>query len=300
MKQPYSTLKVILFGFIACFASCSDNVSEDSYYTFTDETVASYCENRLSTFSVFSQLMKDTGEESLLASYGHYTAFIPTDSAFQVYFKENNTSIDKLTKEEKDTIIYNHIIRSITRDFLTKDFTEGAISTSNMSNRFMVISYLQDVNGNNEIWVNKSSKIISADNKLHNGVVHAINKVLVPSKENLGSQLDQMKDYSIFARALHLSHLTDSIMESYDMNYHSPYTTEFTNILGYKMRCPAQKKLGYTIFAEPDEVFQTAGILNIEDLVEFAEKYYGTEDKGNQCVYIFWWEYGTNCHGQAI
>lgn len=42
MKQPYSTLKVILFGFIACFASCSDNVSEDSYYTFTDETVASY------------------------------------------------------------------------------------------------------------------------------------------------------------------------------------------------------------------------------------------------------------------
>lgn len=281
MKQPYSTLKVILFGFIACFASCSDNVSEDSYYTFTDETVASYCENRPSTFSVFSQLMKDTGEESLLASYGHYTAFIPTDSAFQVYFKENNTSIDKLTKEEKDTIIYNHIIRSITRDFLTKDFTEGAISTSNMSNRFMVISYLQDVNGNNEIWVNKSSKIISADNKLHNGVVHAINKVLVPSKENLGSQLDQMKDYSIFARALHLSHLTDSIMESYDMNYHSPYTTEFTNILGYKMRCPAQKKLGYTIFAEPDEVFQTAGILNIEDLVEFAEKYYGTEDKGN-------------------
>lgn len=271
----------MLLGAATFLSSCTDNVSEDNYYTFTDETVASYCENRPSTFSVFSQLMKDAGEETLLASYGHYTAFIPTDSAFHVYFKENNISLESLSKEEKDTIIYNHIIRSLTQDYLTKDFTEGAISTSNMSNRYMVVSYQQAADGNNEIWINKSSKIISADNKLHNGVVHAIDKVLVPSKENLGTQLKMMEDYSIFSEALELTHLTDSIRESYDMSYHSPYTTEFTNILGYKMRCPAQKKLGYTIFAEPNQVFQEANIHNLDDLVAYAEQYYGTKDKGN-------------------
>ena len=84
----------MLLGAATFLSSCTDNVSEDNYYTFTDETVASYCENRPSTFSVFSQLMKDAGEETLLASYGHYTAFIPTDSAFHVYFKENNISLE--------------------------------------------------------------------------------------------------------------------------------------------------------------------------------------------------------------
>lgn len=281
MKRIYHIAMGMLLGAATFLSSCTDNVSEDNYYTFTDETVASYCENRPSTFSVFSQLMKDAGEETLLASYGHYTAFIPTDSAFHVYFKENNISLESLSKEEKDTIIYNHIIRSLTQDYLTKDFTEGAISTSNMSNRYMVVSYQQAADGNNEIWINKSSKIISADNKLHNGVVHAIDKVLVPSKENLGTQLKMMADYSIFSEALELTHLTDSIRESYDMSYHSPYTTEFTNILGYKMRCPVQKKLGYTIFAEPNQVFQEANIHNLDDLVAYAEQYYGTKDKGN-------------------
>lgn len=281
MKYIYSAMVAMFLGAICFLTSCSDDVTGDSYYTFTDETVASFCENRPANFSIFTQLLEDTGEKSLLSSYGHYTAFIPTDSAFQVYFKENNISLESLTKEQKDTIIYDHIIRSVTQDFLTKDFSEGAISTSNMSNRFMVISYKQDKEGNNQIWVNKNSRIISADNKLHNGVVHAIDRVIVPSKENLGSQLEQMADYSIFSEALKRTHLTDSISESYDMSYHSPYTTEYTNILGYKMKCPTQKKLGYTIFAEPNEVFEAAGIGSVDQLVSYAERYYGTEDKGN-------------------
>lgn len=274
-------MTALLLGGAALLSSCSEDMTEDSYYTFTDETIASYCENRPSTFSIFSQIMKDAGEESLLSSYGHYTAFIPTDSAFQAYFKESGTSLETLTKEQKDTIIYDHIIRSVTQDYMTKDFTEGAISTTSMSNRYLIVSYMQDETGKNEIWINKSSRIISADNELHNGVVHAINKVLVPSKDNLGTQLEQMPEYSLFSEALDLTHLNDSIKDSYDMNYHCPYTTEFVNILGYPMRCPKQKKLGYTVFAEPNEVFAKAGINNLNDLVAYAERYYGTADKGN-------------------
>ena len=281
MKHLHSIVSAFILGGAAYLSSCSDNVSEDNYYTFTDETVASYCANRPSTFSIFSKLMKEAGEEPLLASYGHYTAFIPTDSAFQVYFKENGISLESLTKEQKDTIIYNHVIRSVTQDYMTKDFTEGAISTTNMSNLYMVVSYSQDSTGTNEIWINKSSKIISADNKLHNGVVHAINKVLVPSRDNLGSQLEQMPEFSLFSEALDMTHMTDSIRDNYDMNYHCPYTTETINVLGYSMRVPKQKKMGYTIFAEPNEVLNAAGINSIDQLVEYAERYYGTEDRGD-------------------
>ena len=287
MKRIYENISMVLLGTMALLggttllSSCSDNISGDSYYTFTEQTVASYCEENPEQFSVFYQLMKDAGEEPLLSSYGHYTAFIPTDSAFQAYFKENNLSMESLTKEQKDTIIYNHVIRSVTQDYLTKDFNEGAISTTNMNNRFMVISYQKDAEGNNEIWVNKSSRIISADNKVHNGVIHAINKVLVPSKDNLGTQLAEQKDFKLFSEAFQLTHLEDSIKEAYDLSYKSPYTTEYVNVVGYSVKGLAQKKLGYTIFAEPDDVFRANSINNIEDLVSYAERYYGTEDKGN-------------------
>ena len=44
--------------------SCdSDTLSGDSYYTFTGETVASYIENRPDSFSVFTQIVKEAGEE---------------------------------------------------------------------------------------------------------------------------------------------------------------------------------------------------------------------------------------------
>ena len=88
--------------------SCdSDNLAGDSYYTFKGETVATYIENRPDSFSVFSEIVKEAGEEPLLATYGHYTAFIPTNEAFESYFKDHNTSIEQLTTKEKKEIVYN-------------------------------------------------------------------------------------------------------------------------------------------------------------------------------------------------
>ena len=260
-------------------ASCnSDDLSDDSYYTFKGETVATYIENRPDSFAVFTQIVKEAGEQSLLATYGHYTAFIPTDMAFETYFREHNTSLEQLTLEEKKDMVYNHIIRSTAIDYLTKDFTEGALGTSNMNNRYMIISYIASDDGRNQIWVNKQSRIVVPDVELHNGVVHVIDHVLVPSDETLGSILDQMPAYSIFADALRQTHLNDSIAETYDMSYLSPYTTEFVNILGYTMKPLQQRRLGYTLFAEPNSVMQAAGINSVDDLNQYATTYYGTED----------------------
>jgi hypothetical protein len=73
-----------------------------------------------------------------------------------------------------------------------------------------------------------------------------------------------------------MTHLNDSISETYDMSYTSPYSTELVSVLGYTMKCPSQKRLGYTLFAEPDAVFKENGINTIDDLLNYAEKHYGT------------------------
>ena len=259
--------------------SCdSDTLSGDSYYTFTGETVASYIENRPDSFSVFTQIVKEAGEEALLSTYGHYTAFIPTDEAFQTYFAAHGISIAQLTDEDKREIVYNHIIRSTAIDYKTKDFTEGALGTSNMNNRYMIISYVVADEGRNQIVVNKQAHISRPDNEVHNGVVHVIDHVLEPSDETLGAILDQMPEYSIFAEALRLTHLNDSISETYDMSYENPYTTEFVNVLGYTMKPLTRRRLGYTLFAEPNSVMQAAGIGDVEALQQYAQQYYGQED----------------------
>ncbi|MGI6224267.1 MAG: fasciclin domain-containing protein [Prevotella sp.] len=277
MKRILSCITVLLFAVAGVLSSCSSNVEGDNYYTFTGETVSSYCANHDST-SIFSKIIQDAGLSDLLSTYGHYTSFIPTDSAFEVYFKSRSITYDDLTDSDKVNIVYNHIIRSTTTEYLTTDFTEGALKTANMNNRFIVISYQKNDLGSNDILVNKVAKIIQRDIELHNGVVHLIDHVLVPSDETLGNVISQYPQFSLFSEAFDLTHLNDSILESYDMSYECPYTSEYTNVLGYSMKTIQQKKLGYTLFAEPDSVFHAAGINSIETLVEFASKYYGTED----------------------
>ena len=97
--------KGVLFGtlavVVALLASCnSDDLSGDSYYTFKGETVATYIENRPDSVAIFTKIVEDAGEYSLLSTYGHYTAFVPTDVAFDTYFKAHHTSLDALTKED--------------------------------------------------------------------------------------------------------------------------------------------------------------------------------------------------------
>ena len=75
---------ILLFGVIN---SCKENIDEESYYTFTGETVASFCKNS-TNLSVFTRIMEESENYSLLSIYGHFTCFAPTDAAFEIYFQE--------------------------------------------------------------------------------------------------------------------------------------------------------------------------------------------------------------------
>ena len=265
-------IPLIGIGFIACD---SDNISDDSYFTFVGNTVKTYCETN-EELSTFYQLIKDTDNESLLATYGHYTCFIPTNEAFNSYFQEKETVYEQLTLAEKKEIVYNHLIRSVVLEYYTKDFSEGALSTTNMNNRYLVISYKNNESGKLEILVNKNAPIIAQDIEVHNGVIHIVGEVVSPSNEGLGKVLEDNPQFSLFAEAFALTHWGDSITEMYDSTFVSPFSTELVDVLGWNFKVPAQRRLGYTIFAETNDVFKAKGIHNLQDLIEYAKTYYGT------------------------
>ena len=272
--------KSMLLLLTTAMAACNgDDMSQESYYTVRGETVSSLCEHTPDRFSMMYRVLQESGQETLLATYGHYTAFLPTDSAFSDWLAERGTTLDALTAEEKRDIVFNHIIRSTSVDYLSKDFQEGALPVTNMNGRYMVIGYEFNAGmQQNDIYVNRTGRIVEPDIEVHNGVVHAIDHVLEPSDETLGALLDQMPDFSIFAEALRLTHLNDSMAETYDTSFRNPFTSEFVNVLGYKMKTLQQRRLGYTVLAEPDDVFLSAGISSIDDLTQLARQYYGTAD----------------------
>jgi len=259
--------------------SCdTDDIKSNSFYTFTGETVASFC-GKKDNLSIFYRIINESDNYNMLSVYGHFTCFAPTDSAFNAYFAEKNISYDKLTKEDKQAIVNNHIIRNETREYLTSDFVEGALPTPNMSDRFIVISYAGSSQGMQIILVNKNASIIVKDNKVHNGVVHIVGKVVEPSEDNLLSIMKDQSYFKLFSEAFELTNLADSVQGIYDYSYKDPSPgADRANVVGYSVAVIHTKKLGYTIFAESDDVFKAANINNLTELIEFTKLYYGTED----------------------
>lgn len=267
----------------ASATSCGDEVADEAYYTFTGETVYSYSENNPELFSTFNRLVKDTGTNSLLATYGHYTCFMPDDDAFDAYFKSVGTTYEQLTPEQKSEIVYNHVIKSESRDYDSEEFVEGALSEPTMSDNYLVISYKTDASGSGlVIYVNKDVPILERDIEVHNGVVHHVGSVIQPTKDFIDDILAQMgqrvgKDFSIFSHALAATHLNDSVRQTYDQTYDPGTTEDIVNVGGYNLRMPLTKRLGYTLFAESDEVMAQNGIHSLDDLKAYAANYYSSE-----------------------
>ena len=282
MKTKYSLLFITGLVALGLLDSCRDDqIKDDAFYTFIGESVTSFCEEN-AELSIFTRIVEESGYKSLLALYGHYTCFAPTDSAFTAYFKEQNIRYDDLTEADKKEIIEDHIIKDISREYISDEFQDGAIPTPNMGGRYLVVSYSGSDN-KQIIFINKTSPILSKDNKVHNGVVHIVGSVVVFSNATLLSVMREDGHFKLFAEAFELTNLVDSISRLYDDSYQDPSPgKDYVNVAGYdNIKVVHVKKLGYTLFAEPDPVFEAAGIGNIAQLVSYAEKYYGTADRND-------------------
>ncbi len=94
--------------------------------------------------------------------------------------------------------------------------------------------------------------------------------VNVPSAVTL---MDRNGEYSIFAEALRRTGLCDSILNHLrDKSYYMDNPTDRdNNTLYYPKVC----RLGYTVFAEKDEVLRAAGINSFADLTAKCSEWYG-------------------------
>jgi transforming growth factor-beta-induced protein len=120
-------------------------------------------------FSILVQAVVKAGLAETLSGPGPFTVFAPTDAAFQALFTQLGVSgIADLTAEQLTPILLYHVVSGNVRSY---DLTAGNVTTLN-GTIAITLSPSPAING--------TTNIIATDVQASNGVIHAIDKVLLP------------------------------------------------------------------------------------------------------------------------
>jgi transforming growth factor-beta-induced protein len=121
-------------------------------------------------FTTLVQAVVKAGLAETLSGAGPFTVFAPTNSAFDALFSQLGISgIDDLTTEQLVPILTYHVVAG---NVLSTGLTEGNVATLNEGSSLSV-----DLSEGAKI---NTSQVVAADIQASNGVVHVIDKVLIP------------------------------------------------------------------------------------------------------------------------
>ena len=176
MKTTFSKLSIILLAVasLTFFSSCSkddDDKKMDEPKNIVDVAVAD------ARFSILVEALGKANLVSALEGDGPFTVFAPTNDAFTALFSQLGVSgIADLDAATLTPILLNHVVAGQVK---SSDIATGYAATLNASGP----------NGTNvKVFINKgsnvmvdASKVIIADVMASNGVIHAIDKVILPA-----------------------------------------------------------------------------------------------------------------------
>ena len=255
--------------------SCKEDIDESNLYTFTGETIEDYLANRPDKFSSFNYILQRTELDKLLSGYGTYTCFAPDNEAVAAYI--DSLYNDETNKELPHNGMTENSLEGLT-DSLCNDIAKFHLAATkvmaiNMENGMTINTMLgRDINTSidsisGKTIINSYSLITGMDNELENGVLHEVNHVIRRSNLLVSGEMENHKDLSIFADALKLTGLADSLTQQ------SRKLTAPAN--SYNFYTPENAVLGYTIFAETNTTLGQNEIHSVTDLINHANEVYG-------------------------
>ncbi|MBP2830903.1 fasciclin domain-containing protein [Aquimarina sp. U1-2] len=178
-----------------------------------------------------------------------FTVFAPTNDAFLDLAARfgiaantiTNTAVGSITPEQLAIVLNYHVIPG-TRLLAAgiPDLVEGEAPATLQGERYSGI-FIEDNEAVIEDETGVDATIIATDVKATNGVIHAIDKVLLPA----AALADDVLDRSITARAVATPGL--------DLLTAALYRTELNDVLDR----PAADGNAYTVFAPTDDAFRT-------------------------------------------
>jgi transforming growth factor-beta-induced protein len=139
-------------------------IAETAAGTVVDIAVAN------SDFSILVEAVTKAGLAGALSAEGPFTVFAPTNDAFKALFKELGVKgVSDLTAEQLTPILTYHVVSG---KVMSTDLSNTSVATLNGQKIKIDIS--------NGVKIN-DSKVTKADILGTNGVVHVIDRVLIPN-----------------------------------------------------------------------------------------------------------------------
>ena len=173
--------------------------------------MSDYINNR-AEYSDFAYIVDQADLTDLLSAYGHYTCFLPSNTAMQAFLqKKGLTSVEQLTKAQCDTIARTHLVNNI---YATIDMNDGTLNTANMNKRYLQITHTTDANDNSVVQINRMSNIIFElkDDSVENGIVQPIDVVIENSNSSMSDVIKDNDRLSIFYEGLLATGLRDTLL----------------------------------------------------------------------------------------
>ena len=283
--------------------SCSDEPDSEYFYTFNGEMMSDYLKNR-PDYSGFTRIVERAKLMDLLATYGHYTCFVPNNEAVKTFLAAKGinvpadadiaTYVDQLSDADCDTVARTHLVSNM---YSTFEMDQDRLQTPNLLGRYLATS-ADEVDGHPVIRLEGTAYIFHdlQNDSVENGIVQPINMVIEKSNSYIADILKANDRISIFHDALLATGVNKDIMlvedETWNPKDHPKYyyRSHTWNEVAW---APDTRKYGYTIFVEPNEVyqakFQEYGIStangNLRALYDLAEKIYSevyTQDVGKE------------------
>ena len=260
LKDVVGVMLVVASG--ALLTDCNDDVAADSYYTFTGEMMSDFLQNR-EDFSLFAEIVERAGEMDFLSTRGSRTFFPAINSGVEALLDElGYSSVEEIPVEYCDTLVKACIVERL---LYTYELQETHQETSELALPLIIITDGDSLDDDNMVVsiINKRAAIINdlKNDSVENGVVHPVDKVIVPNT-SLGSQLldENQEEFTIFYEALRRCALLDSLYKYRDDDYEEwkDEYEDFTSSMhigneDYVGKRPDHRYYGYTVFIVPDE-----------------------------------------------
>ncbi len=217
METKFRFLQIFLLAGIFSIAACND---DDDVVEMPDASNIIEVAQQAGQFNILIEAAQRTGLDGFLSTENNITVFAPTDQAFVNLLAELNLSgLDDLDNETLANILKYHVIGSKAMSSSLSTGYYPTLSTFSDNNLSMYIN----VEGG--VYINKSTMVTAADIPAENGVIHVVDKVIMPpSVVNIALDND---NFSILVEAVVKAGLVDALSASGPFTVFAPTNQAF-------------------------------------------------------------------------
>jgi transforming growth factor-beta-induced protein len=210
-------LAILAIAAVTVFASCSKDDNDDQKDPQNIVQVAS----SNADFSILVQALDKAGLVSTLEGSGPFTVFAPTNEAFTALFTQLGVSgINDLSAEALKPILLNHVISgNVKAADIATGYAETFNNTAPGGNKVKLF-----ISKGSDVKVDEST-VITADVMASNGVIHAIDKVILPP--SVVSHAINNPNFSILVEAVVKAGLVDALSAAGPFTVFAPTNDAF-------------------------------------------------------------------------